>query len=70
MKSRTAKPKEKAPPPQVRVVKREIPAYDDELSVALRALKPILHPHELGKYRDILVDPKKRAASWRRRNRE
>lgn len=47
----------------------EIPAYDDELSVALRALSPILHPTEKRRFADVLINPITRAASWKRRNR-
>lgn len=52
----------------VRQSETKVEAYDDDFSSALRALKPLLHRHELSKYRDILVNPKTRAAAWRKRN--
>lgn len=69
MKSRTTKTQQQSGPIQVRVQEREIPAYDDEFSTALRALKPILHKDELATYRNILVNPVTRAAAWKKRNR-
>ena len=55
---------------QLRVVEQEAtPAYDDDFSTALRALSIILHPEEKRTYADILINPKTRAHSWRRRNR-